>query len=77
MNWREQMAFVSNTGVPSLGLGQRVSDFVQRLRQAAKARAVYTQTYEELSALTDRDLADLGISRLSIGDVAREASRRA
>ena len=71
------MAFITGTAAPSLGLGQHFQDFVQRLRQAAKARAVYNQTFEELSALSDRDLADLGISRLSIGDVAREAARRA
>jgi uncharacterized protein YjiS (DUF1127 family) len=71
------MAFITGTAAPSLGLGQRFQDFVQRLRQAAKARAVYSETFEELSALSDRDLADLGISRLSIGDVAREAARRA
>ncbi len=47
------------------------------VRAARKARAVYLQTLEELSALTDRDLADLGIARISIEDVAREAARRA
>jgi uncharacterized protein YjiS (DUF1127 family) len=71
------MAFVSSTSVPSLGLRQRYADFVQRLRAARKARAVYIQTLEELSALTDRDLADLGIARISIEDIAREAARRA
>jgi uncharacterized protein YjiS (DUF1127 family) len=73
------MAFVSNTStsVPSLGLRQRFADFVQRTREARKARAVYTRTIEELSALSDRDLADLGIARISIQDIAREAARRA
>jgi uncharacterized protein YjiS (DUF1127 family) len=71
------MAYVSSTSVPSLGLRQRFADFVQRVRAARKARAVYLQTLEELSALTDRDLADLGIARISIEDVAREAARRA
>jgi uncharacterized protein YjiS (DUF1127 family) len=71
------MAYVSSTGVSSLGLRQRFGDFVQRVREARKARAVYNQTFEQLSALSDRDLADLGIARISIGDVAREAARRA
>lgn len=71
------MAYVSSTSVPSLGLRQRFADFVQRVRAARKARAVYLQTLEELSALTDRDLADLGIARISIEDIAREAARRA
>jgi uncharacterized protein YjiS (DUF1127 family) len=73
------MAFVSNTStsVPLLGLRQRYADFVQRLRAARKARAVYTRTVEELSALSDRDLADLGIARIGIEDIAREAALRA
>jgi uncharacterized protein YjiS (DUF1127 family) len=71
------MAYVSSTSHGSLGLRQRFADFVQSVRAARKARAVYLQTLEELSALTDRDLADLGIARISIEDVAREAARRA
>jgi uncharacterized protein YjiS (DUF1127 family) len=71
------MAFISSTGVPSLGLGQRYSEFVQRFRQSRKAKAIYRQTFEELSALSDRDLADLGIARASIPSVAREAARLA
>jgi uncharacterized protein YjiS (DUF1127 family) len=71
------MAYVSSTTVGSLGLRQRFADFIQRARAARKSRAVYLQTVEELSALTDRDLADLGIARISIEDIAREAARRA
>jgi uncharacterized protein YjiS (DUF1127 family) len=73
------MAFVSNTSTTaaSLGLRQRFADFLERAREARKARAVYTRTVEELSALSDRDLADLGIARISIEDIAREAARRA
>ena len=37
-------------------------------------RAVYAQTVRELNALTDRELADLGIARTSIAEVAREAA---
>jgi uncharacterized protein YjiS (DUF1127 family) len=33
----------------------------------------YLATYEELNALTDRELADLGLSRLNVREVAREA----
>lgn len=34
----------------------------------------YRQTVRELSRLSDRDLADLGISRFDIDSVAREAA---
>jgi len=73
--WREQMAYITGNAAPSFGLGQRVTAFVERARQARKARAIYRQTFDELSVLTDRDLADLGIARASIPSVAREAAR--
>ena len=41
------------------------------LRNAAQVRA----TVRELQALTDRELADLGISRFSIPEIARETVR--
>ena len=44
-----------------------------RLRQAIADQRAYLATYGELNALTDRDLADLGLSRLNVRDVAREA----
>ena len=46
---------------------------VARLRQAYTDFRSYIATFEELNALTDRELADLGISRLSVRDVARQA----
>ena len=44
-----------------------------RLRQAFADQRAYLATYEELDALSDRALADLGLSRLNVRDVAREA----
>jgi len=35
----------------------------------------YTRTVRELESLSNRDLADLGISRTDIGRIAREAVR--
>lgn len=37
----------------------------------------YRRTLDELSQLSDRDLADMGMHRSTIGDVAREAARQA
>ncbi len=45
-----------------------------RLRQAIADQRAYLETYEELDALSDRALADFGLSRLNIRDVAREAT---
>lgn len=69
------MAYITSNSAAGFGFGQRFAAFMERARQARKAREIYRQTYEELSALTDRDLADLGIARMSIREVAREAAR--
>lgn len=37
-------------------------------------RALFRQTYDELAALSDRELADIGLHRTEIGRVAREAA---
>ena len=42
-----------------------------RLRQSFADYREYLATYEELSALSDHQLADMGISRLSIREIAR------
>ncbi len=45
-----------------------------RLRTALGRRAVYQQTLRELQALSDRELADLGISQHNIRALAHEAA---
>ena len=39
-------------------------------------RAVYRQTVEELTGLTGRELADIGIPRAHIRRIARESARK-
>ncbi len=48
-----------------------------RLKAAIARNRVYRQTQRELGLLTDRDLADLGISRSAITQIARDAARAA
>ncbi|MDV7270996.1 DUF1127 domain-containing protein [Thioclava sp. A2] len=36
--------------------------------------SVYRQTLAELDAMSDRDLSDIGIARVSIRDIARQAA---
>jgi uncharacterized protein YjiS (DUF1127 family) len=45
------------------------------LRDAAARRAELERTVAELSALRDRDLADIGIARCDIPAVARDSVR--
>ncbi len=47
---------------------------IDRLRDAQARRRVYRATYHELSTLSDRDLADLGIPRGSIRKLAMETA---
>jgi uncharacterized protein YjiS (DUF1127 family) len=44
-----------------------------RLRQSIADHGKYLATYDELNALSDRGLADIGLSRWNVRDVAREA----
>jgi uncharacterized protein YjiS (DUF1127 family) len=44
-----------------------------RLSQAFVDHREYLATYHELNALNDPELADIGLSRLNVRDVAHEA----
>jgi uncharacterized protein YjiS (DUF1127 family) len=46
---------------------------VARLRRAWTEHRLYRDTVRELSQLTDRDLADLGVHRSNIPEIARES----
>ena len=66
------MAYTTETR--SAGLGQRISAFRASLADRIAKNKTYRSTYNELQALTDRDLADLGIARSMINRIAIEAS---
>lgn len=56
------------------GLAERISDLIATQKAAHARRSLYRQTIRELNALSDRDLADLGMNRGMIPSVAREAT---
>lgn len=68
------MAYVNSTRVARNGLADRFTTLTETIRTAVRQRRLYSQAVRELSTLSDRELADLGISRLSIAEVAREAA---
>jgi uncharacterized protein YjiS (DUF1127 family) len=68
------MAYVNNTRVGTITLADRVAALMKSVRLAVERRAVYHRTLRELNALNDRDLADLGLHRATIVDVAAEAA---
>ncbi|MCB2109840.1 MAG: DUF1127 domain-containing protein [Defluviimonas sp.] len=55
-------------------IGERINAFLEGIRENRLRRRVYRQTLNELSALSDRDLADLGMHRSLIPGIAREAA---
>ena len=57
-----------NVGRPAAG------GLFNQLGAALARRKLYSRTLSELRQLSDRELSDLGISRLSITEVAREAA---
>ena len=67
------MAYVSSHSV-SVNVLDILGDYVARLKVHLARRAIYAQTLKELQSLSDRELLDLGISPLSIHDVAHQAA---
>jgi len=45
-----------------------------QLSDAMRHRRVYQQTRRELAALSDRELADIGLCRLDIHEIAHDAA---
>jgi len=68
------MAYVNSTRATQSVLSDRFSALTTSFRQAMQRRRVYTQTIQELKALTDRELADLGIARAMIPEIATQAA---
>ena len=68
------MAYVNTTRSTSNGIFDRFVAMTNSVTVWVQRRRVYEQTVSELNHLTDRELSDLGISRLSIQDIARMAA---
>ncbi len=65
----------------SLFVGDGVLAHLSALRDTAarhfRKNRAYRATYAQLDAMSDRDLADIGITRFMIADVAHDAAARA
>lgn len=68
------MAYVNNSRAISLGLTDRLAAMIASYKAQRAQRAIYDRTVYELNHLTDRELSDLGIARISIRDVAQVAA---
>lgn len=68
------MALAQETLSSDFGVIRRLSKLLADAREARQRNRVFRQTLKELNALTNRELADLGISRSMITRVAQEAA---
>lgn len=51
-----------------------VAGVTARVAENRRRNAAYKKTFNELSAMTSRDLADIGLSRFDIPRIAAEAA---
>lgn len=70
------MSHMSHTRPAAHGAFERVSDFAGGLRTRFQQYCMFRETLSDLSALTDRELTDLGIRRTDLRRVARDAAYR-
>ena len=70
------MAAIAHThnAAATPGFAGRLMAAIQHMQENRARRVIYRQTVRELNALTNRDLADLGISRAMISRLAHEAA---
>ncbi len=68
------MAFASESYTQDAGLRGRFAALTKEISERLARRRVYQQTLRELSALSNRDLTDLGLHRSMITQVAHEAA---
>ena len=68
-------ASIAGTALPVLAAGaeQRNDTVAARVRQAWKLFREYRATRFDLKALTDRQLADVGLTRATVDETARRA----
>ena len=68
------MAYATHSQASGIALGERLRGTRESLADRWARYRVFRQTQNELAALTDRDLADLGVSRGQIRSLALEAA---
>lgn len=59
---------------PGHTLVSRFQTWLDRLDLGARRHAEYLRVSEELAMLSDRELADIGVGRSDITDIARQAA---
>lgn len=68
------MAYVNSSRSAQVSFSDRFAAVVKVVADLIERRRIYNQTVFELTNLSDRDLSDLGLSRSTISQVAKEAA---
>jgi len=68
------MAYATETRILGGSLAERIGSFRAAMKDRFAKYTLYRTTLTELQGLNDRDLADLGIARADIQDLAHEAA---
>ncbi|PTQ76039.1 DUF1127 domain-containing protein [Celeribacter persicus] len=58
------------------GFGYSLRTMFARLREAHVRQRAFTETYNQLNALSDHELHDIGLGRSDIMDIARQTAAR-
>ncbi|MCP4818462.1 MAG: DUF1127 domain-containing protein [Shimia sp.] len=70
------MAMIETTSRTAPAFLGRLKDLWRTNRDAYIVRIKTNATVRRLNSMTDRELADIGVSRYNIHDVARDAAMR-
>ena len=70
------MAHLTATSARPHSILAGLSGFLAGWRRNLERHRVFQKTYGELASLNDRELADIGIGRAQIVDLAWDAARR-
>ena len=68
------MGYANSTRAASSSFPDRISAAASYIQGALARRRIFSQTARELNALSDRELADLGIHRADIRQIAMQAA---
>ena len=69
------MAYMNTTTANTTSVFARIGGAFEALATRYKQHRLYRETFDGLSALSNRELADLGVHRCDITRIAREATR--
>lgn len=69
------MAYLNTTSATTSSLNTRIGSAFDALVARYKQHRLYRETFDGLSALSNRELADLGLTRCEIKRVAKKAAQ--